>query len=107
MEIYTVYDQAAEAYLDPFFTPSAGLAIRAFTDAVNSKSHQFGKHPQDYSLIHLGIFDNATAKFLPFDVPKHLGNGLKFLATNPAEADTNEIDANPPVRPNGERGDTA
>lgn len=59
-QVYSVYDTAAKAYLPPFHLPRHEIAIRAFTDCVNSPSHQFGAHPQDYTLHHLGEFDDAT-----------------------------------------------
>lgn len=76
-QLYTVYDEKAQAFLDPFFVPTHGLALRAFKDCVNSKDHQFGKHPADYTLFYLGDWDNNTAEF-DITTRKSLGNGVEF-----------------------------
>lgn len=53
-KIFTIYDSKAHAYLPPFFLPEAGMAVRVFSDCVNDKSHQFSKHPGDYTLFQIG-----------------------------------------------------
>jgi len=76
--IFSVYDNAAEAFINPFFLPEIAQAKRAFTDLVNDKEHLFGKHPEDYTLFHLGAFDNMNADFIMFDSPKSLGIGIEY-----------------------------
>lgn len=76
--IYTVHDVKAETFLPPFFVPSKGTAIRAFEDCINSKDHQFGKHPADYTLFFLGKFDTDTGEFDLVD-KQSVGNGVEFI----------------------------
>lgn len=98
-KMYTVYDEKAEAYLDPFFVSNEGLATRAFTDCINSPSHQFGKHPHDYTLFCLGEWDNETAKFN--ESRKLIGNGVEFRqALKPTGAFPHEINAVQPLQSN-------
>jgi len=61
-QLYTVYDQKAEAYLQPFATNTHGLAERMFAEMVNTPGHQFNRFPEDYVLYHIGTFDTATAR---------------------------------------------
>ena len=77
-KMFCIYDQKAEAYLTPFFLPNENMAIRTFSDCVNSENHQFGKHPGDYSLIHLGTWDDQGAEIVQEPVPKVLGSGLEY-----------------------------
>ena len=79
-QLYTVYDEAAEAYLTPFFVPTLKLAIRAFTDCINSPDHQFGKHPHDYTLFYLGSYDPQTGEF-DLGGRKTVGNGVSFISS--------------------------
>lgn len=79
--LYTVYDEKAEAFLPPFFVPAHGIALRAFKDCINSKDHQFGKHPADYTLFYLGDWDDVTCHFRLID-RKSLGNGVEFREIN-------------------------
>lgn len=76
--VFTVYDQKAEAFLPPFFVPSVGLATRAFTDCINSKDHQFGKHPADYTLFNLGTWNDDDASF-DARTKKSMGNGVEYI----------------------------
>lgn len=80
-KLYTVYDEKAEAFLPPFFVPAHGIALRAFQDCVNSKDHQFGKHPADYTLFYLGDWDDITCEF-DIGSRKSLGNGVEFKKLN-------------------------
>lgn len=57
--IFTVYDEKAQAYLNPFFMAQDGMAIRAITDALGDPEHQFSKHPADFTLYRIGIFDDS------------------------------------------------
>lgn len=59
--MYSVYDKAVKAFLQPFFVRSKGEAIRSFADAVNKKDHQFGLHVMDFVLFEIGEYDDTTA----------------------------------------------
>lgn len=78
-KMFTIYDEKAQAYLPPFFLHADGMAMRTFADCVNSNDHQFGKHPQDYTLFTIGEFDDALGGLVVFDHRKMLGNGVEFI----------------------------
>lgn len=79
MEIFTVHDSKAEAFLSPFFCKTVGLAIRSFTQAANDQGHDFNKYAADYTLFHLGAYDESTATFELFGAPKNIGIALQFI----------------------------
>lgn len=60
MKIFACRDTAVEAYLQPFFAPTSGSAIRSLTEAVNDPQHQFAKNTRDFSLWLLGDYDDST-----------------------------------------------
>lgn len=76
--LFTVYDSAAGAYLDPFVAPSIEFAIREFKSAVNKENHQFNRYPEDYTLFHIGQFSQADGKLIPSD-PRSLGVAITFV----------------------------
>ena len=79
--MYTIYDSAAEVYMRPFMLQADGQAIRAFTDLVNNPQEPIGQHPEDYTLLFCGLFDDQAGRFIDdgADVlPQSLGNGLAF-----------------------------
>ncbi len=61
--VFTIYDSKVDAFLPPFYMQTKPAAIRAITDTMNDPSHQFAKHPEDYTLFYLGQFDDGTATF--------------------------------------------
>jgi len=77
-KIYTVYDQAAGAYLQPFFLDTAGQAIRAFTDCANDQEHLFGKYPDAYTLYHIGTYDESNGNISCIS-PESMGNALEYV----------------------------
>jgi hypothetical protein len=75
--ICTVKDRAADAYGRPMFVPSAGVAIRSFSDEINRNNaeNQLFNHPDDFDLYELGEFDDNTALFALHEQPKLLSLG--------------------------------
>lgn len=63
LEIFSVYDVAVEAYMQPFFAPTKGAAQRSLKDAVNDPKHEFSRHASDYVLFTMGYFDDTTGVF--------------------------------------------
>lgn len=63
MEIFSVFDTAVNAFMQPFFAATKGVAIRTLTDAVNDPKHQFSQHASDYILYTHGYFDDASGVF--------------------------------------------
>jgi hypothetical protein len=75
--ICTVKDRAADAYGRPMFVPSAGVAIRSFSDEINrdNADNQLFNHPDDFDLYELGEFDDNTGLFTLHEQPKLLSLG--------------------------------
>ncbi len=86
LKIFTVYDTKALAYLPPFFLPNELMAKRVFGDMADDITHQFGKHPEDYSLYEMGEFDDGTAGFeISKKAPALLITGLMAVAERKLE----------------------
>lgn len=77
-QVFTVYDSAAMAYLEPFFAPTIEFAIRSFREIVNKEGHQFNRFPEDYTLFHIGEFDEMKGELVPCD-PRSLGVAITFV----------------------------
>lgn len=78
-KIFTVYDSKAEAYLQPFFAETTGIATRDFEAAANDETHQFAKHAGDYTLFELGTFAEDTGQFTNLTTPINLGLALTYM----------------------------
>lgn len=79
--VFGVRDVKAESFVgNPIFARARGLAVRAFTDAVNDPTHEFGKYPQDYQLFELGEWDEQSGVLLArTGGVLELGSGLSYL----------------------------
>lgn len=78
LEIFAVYDSKAEAYITPFFQPKTNQAKRVFQNASQDIKHAFGRNPEDYTLFHLGSWDDDTALLKPNKTPESLGLALEY-----------------------------
>ncbi len=79
-KMYVIYDSKAKAYMQPWFLTTTPMAQRLFTDCVNDKDHNFGRHPEDYTLFTIGNFDDNNAK-IEWKSPEALGNGVQYIVT--------------------------
>lgn len=83
LKMFTVFDQKAKAYLSPFCMAEKGQAIRSFTDLINDGDHQFSKHPEDYTLLFIGEYDDETAAIHPAPTLEALHKGPELVYTDP------------------------
>jgi len=86
---FSVYDSKAEVFGKPFFEITKGTAIRAFSDAVNEKDSAFQRHAEDYTLFHVGAYDDGMGVFEKFDAPVSLGNAVVFRIDDFQDPDGN------------------
>lgn len=82
LEIFSIHDSATEMYGRPFFMVARGQALRSFKDEINrvDNSNDLAKHPDDFSLYHLGSFDDNTGSFQLFDIPEQVVRGKDIAA---------------------------
>lgn len=73
--VCAVRDRALDAFMQPFFAPSVGIAVRSFGDEVNRAESPMAAHPDDYDLYQLGTFDDATGRFAVGDGPRQVAIG--------------------------------
>ena len=78
LTIFSIYDQKAKAFLPPFFLPRVEMAERTFSDCANDPSHNFGKHPEDYVLHRIGVFDDQDGKVSVLPTPEVIGSAMKY-----------------------------
>lgn len=73
--IVAVSDRAVGAFMNPFFAPSTGAAVRSFRDECNRSDSPMKAHPEDYELHHLGYWDEETGAFEILDNAEVLVRG--------------------------------
>lgn len=61
IEIYSIFDHATKAYMQPFFTNNRATAIRNFQATVNPDSpNMISGNPEQFTLFYLGKYDDST-----------------------------------------------
>ena len=93
LSVFCIHDVKAGAYLPPFFLPQVAMAARTFADCVNDPTHAFGKNPQDYTLYHLGSYDDNTAEII-LQEKRSIGNGMEFKQEKSTESQIDLEEAN-------------
>lgn len=78
-KIYAVFDNKAEAFMQPFFADTAGIATRNFQTNVNSPDTILNKYPNDFVLYEIGIFDDAKGQVIPHEHNVNLGMAIDYL----------------------------
>lgn len=66
-EIFSVKDAVSARFLEPFNAPTVEYAKRQFTYSVNKTGHQFNEFPEDYTLYHVGTYDQVEGKIVAID----------------------------------------
>lgn len=80
----TVRDAKMDMFMRPWFTVTSAAAERAFRDELTrpSSESQMFKHPEDYSLYEIGLFEEETGKVHPYDVPRLIIQGDQITQGN-------------------------
>lgn len=86
MKYYAVYDSKVGVYEQPFLMRTKGEAIRSWVDVVNDEKTKFNKHPEDFTLMELGEYDDEKGQFINLATgPVAIGVALEFLKKEPAK----------------------
>lgn len=87
LEMFSVFDSKAAAFLPPFVLPNRAMAERSFADCVNDSSHAFSRNLGDYALYSVGSFDDRTAVLSPTIPPDCCGYAASFYRLKLTEED--------------------
>ena len=62
LEVTSIFDKVAQAWMQPMFCQSLAQAQRSFSDVVNDSSSDFYKHPEDFALYWIGKWNNDNGE---------------------------------------------
>lgn len=85
-EYYAIWDSKAEYYMPPFLERNDMTAIRALRAAMQDEG-QLSRHATDYSLFHIGTWDQISGTILCTG-PKHVTDAWIIKAQIENEKDT-------------------
>lgn len=79
---FSIFDSKIGAFHPPFFAPTDGSAVRSFQDLVNDQSTSISRHPRDYSLWCLGVWNDSTGRMEAFDHNVQVVEAHALIITN-------------------------
>lgn len=77
-KVFSVYDNKAEAFMQPFFADTVGLALRAFQQNTENKDSVLNKYPNDFVLYEIGQFNDITGELENYETNKNLGIAIEY-----------------------------
>ena len=78
-KMYSIYDQKAGVFNNPFYKTTHGEAERDFTTAVNDEKTTLNQYPTDFDLYYLGDYNDQDGKFTTLDTPQHVVKAVQVL----------------------------
>lgn len=75
--ICSIRDSKSESWMTPMFFHTDAQALRSFSDVVNGDT-EFGKHPEDYTLFAVGMFDDELGEVVGF-APQSIALGANLV----------------------------
>lgn len=79
MKVVSVRDAKVETFSQPFFYVTVGQAIRSFADEVARDGSDFAKHPEDFALFLLGVYDDQKGSFTSLPQPEQIALALDHV----------------------------
>lgn len=80
---FSVFDATAKFYSTTFPFKTIGEALRSFSTTAQDPKSQIGQYPKDFSLYHVGEYDDQTGKYTNLNQPVHLGTAQETIPTEP------------------------
>ena len=67
MQAFSIYDSKAASHIFPFADHTVETAIRTFRELVNGRNEQMTNYPEDFTLMHVGAWDEGLGVWEPMD----------------------------------------
>lgn len=77
-QVLAVYDSKARAFLVPIYCSHVDVGLRALADAANTAGHQIERNPLDFTMFHLGVWNDDNGTFTLLDQQIQLANAASF-----------------------------
>jgi len=78
LKVFSIYDSKVGAYMKPFYAHSAGEAMRTVVDASSGQDNMLSRHPGDFTLFELGVYDDQSGQFAQLEAKINLGTIIEL-----------------------------
>lgn len=72
MQVVAIYDQKSKLFSQPYVYSTVGVAARSWQDAVSDPKSDYARHPEDFSLYLLAVYDDEAGTFVCPPEPEFL-----------------------------------
>lgn len=76
---FAIRDIKIGSFMLPFFQSSKAGAMRSFADLARDPQSPMSRHPEDFQLFEIGVYDPETALLTPLPTVDFLANATDFL----------------------------
>lgn len=88
VNVYTIFDSKARAFLQPWFAANHAVAFRNVERSCRSPNSPFLEFPEDFTLFCIGVFDDIAGVISCEGPGEALGNFIQFLPPRDGPANT-------------------
>jgi len=78
-KIFSIYDEASQAYMMPFFSPQNASAIRAVVTQLKDPNSMLAQHPEDFTLYAIGHYDDQLGVLSTMIPTELVGKLIDYL----------------------------
>lgn len=79
LKMYSIFDKKSEIHHPPAFCHNTGHALRHFMTVFNDGNNMLNNFPEDFQIIEIGTFDDATAKVTACEPCHIIANGIELI----------------------------
>ena len=72
--VYSIKDSKSNTYANPFYSINHQTAMRSFNQAANDSNTTISQYPEDFSLYHLGTFNDESGEIKSEATPQFVAN---------------------------------
>jgi len=87
-KMFAVFDRKAKAFHPPFVLPNSDMAARTFADCINDPKHNYGVHPEDYTLYLIASWSQETGRVDGSGELEIVGNGVQYIRNSDSPDET-------------------
>lgn len=78
LQAFSVFDSKAKTFAAPWWAVNEQTAKRNFSGAVNDPQTQLNKFPEDFTLYHIGSFNDENGELSRLDQAVNLGLAAQY-----------------------------
>lgn len=77
-QVMVIYDSKARVFFKPYYVSTIEVGQRAFAGALQDNSTEVSKFPADFTLFHLGAYDDELGSYELLTPMVNLGVGSSY-----------------------------